>query len=340
MTLTITHTAVDGTLLAGTVKGDGAWDAIKAAQATYQIRGWRYMPSIRAIGVSHSRDRAPQLGLIDRTADILREAGFDVEIQVETAPRAMEDAEADRAERMDERADALHDKATRKNTEADARHAAAQEIADGIPLGQPILVGHHSERRHRRDAERIDRNMRASIALGDEAERAAHGAATAEKHMTHREDPRRVMRRLETLRADRRRVQRNLDGYTTRHLDGHGNPVYVFGHEPATGRHREQLLASAADLDEKIRYWQAFLDGEIAAGRFNPVDLKAIKPGDEIRYWRGWLKVVKVNRKTVSVETGYSWTDKIPVDEIRGHRPAQPEVEPLDLDAAQDEVPQ
>lgn len=42
---------------------------------------------------------------------------------------------------------------------ADARsEAAAQKagaLAERIPPGQPVLVGHHSERRHRRDAERI-----------------------------------------------------------------------------------------------------------------------------------------------------------------------------------------
>ena len=42
MTLTITHTAADGTLLEGTSKGDGAWDAIKVAQSSYKIRGWKY----------------------------------------------------------------------------------------------------------------------------------------------------------------------------------------------------------------------------------------------------------------------------------------------------------
>lgn len=34
------------------------------------------------------------------------------------------------------------------------------EERSGIPLGQPILVGHHSERRHRRHLERIDRLIR------------------------------------------------------------------------------------------------------------------------------------------------------------------------------------
>lgn len=46
---------------------------------------------------------------------------------------------------------------------ADARSAArfdaAGKIADGIPFGQPILVGHHSERHARRDQDRIHSNM-------------------------------------------------------------------------------------------------------------------------------------------------------------------------------------
>jgi hypothetical protein len=39
-----------------------------------------------------------------------------------------------------------------------------------IPMGQPILVGHHSERHHRRDLERIDSNMRKGIERSNMAE--------------------------------------------------------------------------------------------------------------------------------------------------------------------------
>jgi len=52
---------------------------------------------------------------------------------------------------------------------AEARSAAAlkradmREEASGIPLGQPILVGHHSEGRHRAAIKRADNAMRASI---------------------------------------------------------------------------------------------------------------------------------------------------------------------------------
>ena len=58
---------------------------------------------------------------------------------------------------------------------ADAKAAAEYEKSDlreeksGIPLGQPILVGHHSERRHRRAIERADAAMRRSVELTKKA---------------------------------------------------------------------------------------------------------------------------------------------------------------------------
>lgn len=336
--LRITHTWQDGTMLEGTSKGDGAWDAIKAAQKAYRIRGWKYFPSICAIGVSHSRDKAPALGNIDVTADALREAGFEVEVEVDTTVRAMEESEADRAEHMDDRADYLRGKAERRTAEADARWKAAQEIAEGIPMGQPILAGHHSERGHRRDLKRMDSNQRASLLLEAEAEDAARNAASAEKHMQHRENPRTTMRRIKKMEADRRRAQRAVEGHTRNFRDNAGNIYMQDVTKPAEGRYLEQLGLEIADLDEKIRYWQAHVDGEIAAGRFNPVDLSAIEPGDEIAYWDGWREVVRVNRTTVTVKTDHSWTQKAKVDEIRGHRKPTPAEDTVDLDAV--EVPQ
>lgn len=37
-----------------------------------------------------------------------------------------------------------------------------------------------------------------------------------------------------------------------------------------------------------------------------------------------WRKVVRANAKSVSVETGYDWTDRTPWHEVRDHRPATP----------------
>lgn len=59
---------------------------------------------------------------------------------------------------MEGRAKAARQRANEAYSKADLR-----EGASGIPLGQPILVGHHSEGRHRAAIKRADSAMRRSI---------------------------------------------------------------------------------------------------------------------------------------------------------------------------------
>jgi hypothetical protein len=57
------------------------------------------------------------------------------------------------------RADRLRHWARKRHARSDAAFESARRLADAIPLGQPILLGHHSERHACRDAERIHHNM-------------------------------------------------------------------------------------------------------------------------------------------------------------------------------------
>jgi uncharacterized protein DUF3560 len=63
-----------------------------------------------------------------------------------------------RRERLDRAADRAE---IRSN--ADFKRADLREEVSGIPLGQPILVGHHSEGRHRAAIKRADNAMRKSV---------------------------------------------------------------------------------------------------------------------------------------------------------------------------------
>jgi len=45
--------------------------------------------------------------------------------------------------KQERRRQRLLDRAEHQEALAESSQAAAQEIADGIPMGQPILVGHH-----------------------------------------------------------------------------------------------------------------------------------------------------------------------------------------------------
>lgn len=74
-------------------------------------------------------------------------------------------------ERRQNRIDHATQQAQKKLKEAKKFNEQADQIASFIPPGQPILKGHHSEKRHRRDLDRIHSSMRKAI---DSNEKAAY----------------------------------------------------------------------------------------------------------------------------------------------------------------------
>jgi hypothetical protein len=114
-------------------------------------------------------------------------------------------------ERAAERAERFESHSATKATQATAAAAAVETITGGIPLGQPILVGHHSERRARRDAERIERGLQKVVDLWDSAEYWTRRAGRALKHAAYKERPDVRARRIKGLEADLRRHQKAHD---------------------------------------------------------------------------------------------------------------------------------
>lgn len=76
-----------------------------------------------------------------------------------------------RRERLERRLERRGEWAAKAHSRSAQAHESVRRIADAIPLGQPILVGHHSEKRARRDAERIRSGMGRAVA---EAKLAQH----------------------------------------------------------------------------------------------------------------------------------------------------------------------
>ena len=73
-------------------------------------------------------------------------------------------------ERREARADRLRGWADKRDAKAAGAFATADSIAERFPFGQPILVGHHSEARARRDQGRIVPTMRRGIEHNAKAE--------------------------------------------------------------------------------------------------------------------------------------------------------------------------
>jgi hypothetical protein len=72
-------------------------------------------------------------------------------------------------EKQERRRERLERAAGRARDEAAARFDRAHQLTDGIPFGQPILVGHHSEKHHRNALRKADNAGRAGVAAMERA---------------------------------------------------------------------------------------------------------------------------------------------------------------------------
>lgn len=175
------------------------------------------------------------------------------------------------------------------------RYERASTIGSMIPMGQPILCGHHSEKRHRKDLERIDNNMRKSVEESKKAEYFSDKAERLEWQTEKMESRKFVGNRL----AEAKKAIRQLSKWLPA-----DNPRLVHA-------------------NEKLEYWQNRMsqiesqmkdDGHIVSSP------ETVKVGDLIEYI-GWHPVVKINKQTVTVS---HWTNnpdstyKIPYSRIKG----------------------
>jgi hypothetical protein len=78
--------------------------------------------------------------------------------------------------KLEDKRERLEDASDRASRASDAAYKRVQAISHNIPMGQPVLVGHHSEKHHRADIKRMDNGMRKSI---DESNKAAYYAGRA-----------------------------------------------------------------------------------------------------------------------------------------------------------------
>ncbi|MFC4637016.1 DUF3560 domain-containing protein [Deinococcus hohokamensis] len=181
------------------------------------------------------------------------------------------------------------------------RAAAAMQ---GLPPGgEPIKVGHHSERRHRRAIERSDQHMRKAVEESDKAAYWRSRAQGTERRARQKADPGVVRRRIAKLEADLRRQQRYLSDVPGM------NPGGPLPEGSASRRYTERW---AAHLALRIAYEQARLES-LAPPPFAP--LASYKKGDVVKTKRYGkcevLSVGRVNLKVAQLEghtKGWVWT--------------------------------
>jgi ParB/RepB/Spo0J family partition protein len=276
-TIEINHTRAEGTILTGSRKGDGIFEIVRN-------HGFWFSRNVDGLYIRRSQDKEADRWRIDNAAEALRAAGHEVTVTIdEDTRRTFAEAEAAREERAEYRVERFSDRAGRAVASADARRATVNQISKRFEFGQPILVGHHSEGRARRDAARIDSNMRKSFEDRDRASYWADRTRASENYAQHRNDPHRTLRRLERLRPDLRAQERH-----------HAQAVEKGW--SSVDRSARRIL----DLTEEIAHWEEIVEKAKAEGVkvWGPDDFA---PGDFVRYSGSWYQVARVNPKTLSI---------------------------------------
>ncbi|MEW2306977.1 DUF3560 domain-containing protein [Streptomyces sp. NPDC006655] len=281
--IVITHTRADGTLLEGSRKGDGIFDAIRSY-------GWRPFRSLGCLGLTHSRDSSADRYKIDPAAKAIRELGFTVCVVInENERRTFADAEADREERAENRAERFEDRAGSAAASSDASRQRSDQIGERFWMGQPILVGHHSEGRARRDQDRMHNAMRKSISERERADYWARRAEASGAYAEHRKDPARTLRRIEKKEAERRGVARWQRGDSNNGYSQRLSPAVVV-----------ELARRHEELSEEIGYWGSIVAQAEAEG-FKVWGADDFTKGDFVRTLGSWYEVLRVNKKTLTV---------------------------------------
>ena len=123
----------------------------------------------------------------------------------------IEDDDGSLIDRAEARAERFGEYSEKRSAEANRARDSVARIMDGIPLGQPILIGHHSQRHAERDAKRIEAGMQKAVDLWDTSKYWKRRAAAALAHAKYKERADVRARRIKGLEADERKHRKTID---------------------------------------------------------------------------------------------------------------------------------
>lgn len=123
---------------------------------------------------------------------------------------AIEDENQSLFDRQEARAGRFEEYSEKRAEESGQALAAVDSLTSAIPLGQPILVGHHSERRARKHVQKIENGMRRAVNLFETSEYWERRAEASLRHAAYKERPDVRWRRIKKIEADLRKSEREI----------------------------------------------------------------------------------------------------------------------------------
>lgn len=135
-----------------------------------------------------------------------------------------------------------------------------------------------------------------------------------------------VAEKLEKARAEHARLLEAAEAYSRPRSEYETDMATVSGirrkPSPRADRQRWARFDREAEMWAKVRRAGEEvkrLEAMLAAAKHNvPVPFTAdeLKAAKYVRDRFGWHRVVRVNAKSVTVETGYSWTDRLSIESL------------------------
>jgi hypothetical protein len=226
-----------------------------------------------------------------------------------------EEARRDRALERADRFSGYADNAARR---ADTAHRRADDITEQRPAGQPILRGHYSERRARRDQERVTNAMFKSVEEAGRAKYWTNRTEGVERNLEKRYDPHVTLRRIDRLEREQRSIVRRL-------------------RDPWDEAHRVQLLDRQSEIEKELVYWREVVEETEASG-VKVFSSENFSKGDFALIDGVWCEVKRVNKKTLTIgsligmvgrmvyrlrDNPYGWTDTVEYSKVHGKRSAK-----------------
>ncbi|WP_459203491.1 DUF3560 domain-containing protein (plasmid) [Ralstonia pseudosolanacearum] len=222
----------------------------------------------------------------------------------------IDDEDTSLVERAEQRADRFEDYSDKRGQDAESARQAVAAIADGIPFGQPILVGHHSEARARKDAERIENGMRRAVRLWETSEYWTRRAAGAIRAAKYKERPDVRARRIKGLEADKRKQERNR-AEAEKFLKAYNDPE-AKGAKLGDGRELLPALLGTYEGGLSFEQMRAFDRQELSFEEALPIAVKSLSA--RVEWANRWIAHID-NRlayeRAMLAEAGGTASDKV-----------------------------
>lgn len=167
------------------------------------------------------------------------------------------------AERAAAKAERLDNLAQKRNAQASALARRADDLSQAFYMGQPILVGHHSERKARKTQERMHSALDQSSKAHSAANYWLYRAEGVESFANMKNCTRTRANRIKTLLAELRDLQRGIND---------ANKALLIWEKLQTD---EQIRHALGRMDSKVTAstWETY--SKVDKGEMSPADARA-----------------------------------------------------------------